>query len=67
MNPQLIWAVAQAHQEDLLRDAREARRAAALRAKPTFAARLIRSILSSGGEPRPATERPRVKPVEIDA
>jgi hypothetical protein len=66
MNPQLIQAVAESRRQDLLREARQAHRAAALRNHPTFAARLIRSIVSSRVARHPV-ELPRVRPVEIDA
>ena len=67
MNSQLMQAVAESRQQDMLREARQARRVAGLRARPTFAARLIRSIISSGGARQPAAELPIGKPLESDA
>jgi hypothetical protein len=66
MNPQLIQTLAESRRQELLREARRAHRAAALQNHPTFAARLIGSILSSREARRPAA-LPRVRPVEIDA
>lgn len=62
MHPHLTFAVAQSHQQDLLREAEHRRRIAELRSRPRFAAQLIRSILSSHGEQRPTAELPSITP-----
>ena len=67
MNPELMKAVAQARDAELLLTARRTRRAAELRARPQFATRLIQSILAASPDRRPVTELPPVKPVETDA
>jgi hypothetical protein len=67
MNSHLMRVVAESRQQDMLREVRQARRAAGLRAHPIFAARLIRSIISPGGARQPAAEPPVGKALESDA
>jgi hypothetical protein len=64
MNLELIRAVARSSQQDLATDGRAARRAARLRADPALAARLVRSILSSGVGTREGAQPRRSEPIE---